>query len=263
MIMSQDLSLISWVDFRIQEQLELWAQWHLELWIRQKFGALGSKHLEFWVPKHLKPVLHFAVRWVPPVHLVYHLSALVYRQERFAWTLESFSGLHNQASLLRTVYGFGSNLVESLSLYSCTRTWSLESTSEYVAPLNRFCSSVHCLGHASLVLHVHHWALEAWYAFCGQRAIQLGLPGLLGVTNLCMLWGKCYISLPAFLLRMANLEPFEHQTVLMLHLVICLGPLRCDVWCPAVPRILQILPLWTAVYYLISDSLVGRVEHFL
>ena len=53
-----------------------------------------------------------------------------------------------------------SNLVESLSPYSCTRTWSPGSTSEYVAPLYRFCSysSVHCLGHASLVLHVHHSA---------------------------------------------------------------------------------------------------------
>lgn len=89
------------------------------------------------------------------------------------------------------------NRVESLSLYSCTRTWSTGSTSEYVAPLHRLCSysSVHCLGHASLVLHVHHSALEAWYAFCGQRAIQVGLPGSLGVTDCCKLWGTClYLS---------------------------------------------------------------------
>ena len=51
--------------------------------------------------------------------------------------------------------------------------------------LHRFCfySSVHCLGHAPLVLHELHSALEAWYAFCGQRATPPGLPRLLGVIG--------------------------------------------------------------------------------
>ena len=51
------------MDLRVQEQLELWV----------------GQHLELWVQHDLEPALHFAVGWVPPVHLMYHCPVI------FSW----------------------------------------------------------------------------------------------------------------------------------------------------------------------------------